>query len=105
MEQQGTDYGIPYAMAVHDIERLEKVYFWARNPDEGKETPYRNIVNIRLSQGWKVMFLGNGIEEDPFAIMGVPRPKHCMGAINNPHKAQQVWDNERAIWVCPECGA
>ncbi|KKM14354.1 hypothetical protein LCGC14_1706920 [marine sediment metagenome] len=46
-EQQQECYGISYAMHSHDIERLERVSFWARDLDEGNETPYRNMVNIR----------------------------------------------------------
>ncbi len=93
------EYGLDYAMHRHDIERLEKVSFYARNPDEGKETPFRNMVNIRLAQGWKVLSLFSDADNEPAAIMGVPRPKECTRHLDTV-KTYYLRDDD---WHCPEC--
>ena len=112
---QEQSYGIPYAMHVHDIERLENVSFHARNPDEGKETPFRNMVNIRLGQGWKVLLLFSDADNEPAAIMGVPHIQYCHGGhvvksntgrgiiVNGHLKTIKAWDHQRTEWYCTTC--
>ena len=112
---QEQSYGIPYAMHVHDIERLKIVSFYARNPDEGKETPFRNMVNIRLKQGWKVLLLFSDANNEPAAIMGVPRIQLCFGnhsvhsdlgcvlLIGDHMKSIKQWNHERTEWYCTTC--
>lgn len=90
-------YGIPYAMHVHDIEKVGEFY-------TGK-----GEVNDNLETGWIMLHIGNDANGDVIYVMGKPRPKFCTGSsfIKSTfhHKpAQMVWDNPRKNWYCPDCG-
>jgi len=99
-----SEYGLDYAMHRHDIERLEKVPFYGRGPDHNpkhNELAYINMVNYRLAEGWKVLGLGTDADSEPFAFMGVPRPKECGGLPK--HDGLKVYSLRDDKWHCPKC--
>lgn len=104
MKKQG--YGIPYAMAVHDIERLEEV------PD------IREVNQRMRDDGWVLLYIGQYADTDTFLlsgepihnscaqfIMGVPRPQFCTMLYYEPHPPNilKLWYHEQKRWQCPHC--
>lgn len=91
------EYGLDYAMHRHDIERLEVVPFYGRDDDGDKQ--YKNMVNLRLTQGWKVLGLFADADNEASSIMGIPRPKECSKHLDT-IRAYYIRDDK---WHCPEC--
>jgi len=84
------EYGLDYAMHIHDIERLESV--------EGTEE-----VNKKIADGWKPLLITNFYHASgvpfPVVYMGVPRPKECSRHLDT-IKVYYLRDDD---WKCPEC--
>ncbi len=101
MEQQQECYGIPYAMHVHDIESLESVGLYEQDKSGGA---WKNMVNKRLEEGWRVLHLFSDPDNEPRAIMGVPRDKYCTGSQGVSHeKVVKKWEHNSSVWYCPKC--
>jgi len=90
-----------YAMHRHDIKRLEEL----TNLQE---------VNNKLALGWVLLAIiqvGDQIQEGepmcyshPIYIMGVPRPRMCLGNFKIKHDPMaMIWHHSEKEWHCPTC--
>jgi len=98
-----TQYGLPYAMAAYDIERIEETQFV-------HSTPHTIGVNDRLKEGWVLLAIIQSAYEDmadPTYILGCPRPQYCKGHFDSDHghsaTERKQWDHNRKKWVCRAC--
>jgi hypothetical protein len=89
MEQPQECYGIPYAMHVHDIGNIHKVY-----EAEVNECLYRGEKLLAISPEGNSEY---GIE--PVYVFGIPRQKECLIHAGVIKEYVHISD----VWMCPEC--
>lgn len=107
MKKKDIEYGLDYAMERHNIERLEEVSALK--------------VNEKLALGWKAFHAGvihlpdSGEDSAFWFIMGVPRPKYCIGEqyvstifgqqirSKKHERAELKYHVRHDMWWCPCC--